>query len=265
MKPLERLFEREGLPCRRLPAALAEAYGGDFDIGRPAVYANFVSSVDGVVALPGAGDSGPRVSGGDEPDRFIMGLLRATAEAVVIGAGTFRQAAGALWRPGAACPQAAEPYAELRRMLGLRPDPLLVVVTGSGNLDLAQPALRDCLILTTPEGGDRLGGNLPAGARVTVVGAQPFTGRALVEHLHGEGLRTLLVEGGPTLAGLFLAEGLLDAFFLTTSPRLFGRFPGDGRKALVDGVDLGGRPMELASLRRHESHLYLRYGFKFDS
>jgi len=29
----------------------------------------------------------------------------------------------------------------------------------------------------------------------------------------------------------------------------------------VEGLDLGGRPMELASLRRHESHLYLRYTF----
>jgi len=94
MKPLGSLFEREGLPSCGLPAALAAAYGGDFGLARPEFYANFVASVDGVVALPGGCDSGQRVSGGDEPDRFIMGLLRASADAVMIGVGTFRLAAG---------------------------------------------------------------------------------------------------------------------------------------------------------------------------
>jgi hypothetical protein len=67
----------------------------------------------------GGVDSGQRISGGDEPDRFIMGLLRASADAVMIGAGTFHLAAGGLWHPETVCPQAAESFAELRRMLGL--------------------------------------------------------------------------------------------------------------------------------------------------
>ncbi|MGA2081401.1 MAG: dihydrofolate reductase family protein [Holophaga sp.] len=261
MKPLGSLFEREGLPSCGLPAALAAAYGGDFGLARPEFYANFVASVDGVVALPGGCDSGQRVSGGDEPDRFIMGLLRASADAVMIGVGTFRLAAGDLWHPETAYPPATESFAELRRMLGLRPHPVLVVVTGSGHLDTSQQALRDCLILTTPQGEYRLRGTLPEGARVAVVGAEPFTGRSLLDYLHTQGLQTILVEGGPTLVGPLLAEGLIDELFLTTSPLLFGRYPGDGRKSLVEGLDLGGRPMELASLRRHESHLYLRYTF----
>jgi len=57
MKTLERLFEREGLPLFGLPAALAATYGGDFGLSRPELYANFVSSVDGVVTLAGAGES----------------------------------------------------------------------------------------------------------------------------------------------------------------------------------------------------------------
>lgn len=100
MKSLERVFEREGLPSCGLPAALAEAYGGDFGIGRPRVYANFVSSVDGVVAFPAGGESGQRVSGGDKPDRFIMGLLRATADAVMIGSGTHHLALAFRALPG---------------------------------------------------------------------------------------------------------------------------------------------------------------------
>ena len=53
MKPIEPLFERDGLPRFGLPAALATSYGGDFGLARPTLYANFVCAVDGVVALPG--------------------------------------------------------------------------------------------------------------------------------------------------------------------------------------------------------------------
>ena len=260
MKPIEPLFERDGLPRVGLPADLAKSYGGDFGVARPALYANFVASADGVVALPGVGESGGVVSGNSEPDRFVMGLLRAVADAVLIGAGTFRAGAGERWHPETAFPAARESFIELRRQLSLRPLPLLVVVTASGNIDLAQPALCDCLVVTTAQGEARLRGKLPSGARIAVLGEQPFTCRALIDLLHAYGLQVVLTEGGPSLVGQLLAEGLLDELYVTTSPRLFGRKPGDGRKSLVEGVDLGGRSLDLLSLRRHESYLFLRYG-----
>jgi riboflavin biosynthesis pyrimidine reductase len=73
------------------------------------------------------------------------------------------------------------------------------------------------------------------------------------------GYARILTEGGPSIVGELAAEGLLDELFLTTSPTLFGRFPDDGRKALTDGADLGGVPLELLSLRRHGSHVFSRY------
>lgn len=258
MKPLERLFERDGLPLFGLPVALAETYGGDFGLSRPRLYANFVSSADGVVALPGGGDSGRVVSGDNEPDRFIMGLLRASADAVLIGAGTFRKGDGDCF-PETIYPAAGERFAELRKQLGLRPHPLLVVVTASGNVDPAQAALRDCLVVTTPHGETRLRGTLPSGTRIAVLGAQRIDGRSLLDLLHAQGLQVVLTEGGPSLVGQLLEEGLIDELFLTSSPRLFGRWSDDGRKSLVEGVDLGGRSLELLSVRRHESHLYSRY------
>lgn len=259
MKPLERLFERDGLPGFDLPAGLAALYGGDFGFARPRVYANFVSSLDGVVALAGAGESGQRVSGGSEPDRFLMGLLRATADAVLIGAGTFRKIARALWHAEDIYPPAAELFAELRAQLGLRRHPLLVVVTASGEIDPQQPALRDALIVTTPAGEARLRGTLPPGARVVAPDAARVSPRVLLDLLHADGLQAILTEGGPSVLGELLEAGLVDELFLTTAPRLFGRAPGDGRKSLVDGVDLGGQPLGLASVRRHESYLFLRY------
>jgi riboflavin biosynthesis pyrimidine reductase len=56
-------------------------------------------------------------------------------------------------------------------------------------------------------------------------------------------------------------QALVDELFLTSSPALFGRFPNDDRKSLTDGLDLGGARLELDSVRRHGSHLFLRYTF----
>ena len=265
MKPIERMFERDGLPRFALPAALAKSYGGDFGLARPLLYANFVCSADGVVALPGPGESGGVVSGNSEPDRFVMGLLRAVADAVLIGAGTFRAGTGDLWHPESAFPAAREQFVELREQLGLRPHPLLVVVTASGNIDEAQPALRDCLVVTTAQGEARLRAKLPIGTKlpgdlsIAVLDAQRFECHALLGLLHDRRLRVILTEGGPSLVGQLLDAGLLDELFITMSPRLFGRRPSDGRKSLVEGVDLGGLALELLSLRRHDSHLFLRY------
>ncbi len=259
MNPIERLFERDGLPRFGLPADLTASYGGDFGLCRPALYANFVASADGVVALPGAFESGGVVSGNSEPDRFVMGLLRAVADAVLIGAGTFRAGAGGLWHPEAAFPAAQDHFVELRRQLGLRPRPLLVVVTASGHVDPAQPALADCLIVTTSQGEARLRGKLPSGARIAVLDAQPFPCRPLLGLLRDQGLQVVLTEGGPSLVSQLIDAGLLDELFLTTSPRLFGRQSGDGRKSLIEGFDLAGRSLHLLSVRRHESHLFLRY------
>ena len=259
MTPLERLFEREGLPRFGLPAALAALYGGDFGLARPRLFANFVASVDGVVALPGPGESGAVVSGGSEADRFVMGLLRATADAVLIGAGTFRKADGDLWHPEAIYPAAGALFADLRQRLGLRRQPPLVVLTSSGAIDIAQPALADALIVTSPAGAARLHGTLPAGAQLREIEGQPIGGRAIVDLLRAEGFARILIEGGPSLFGELLSDGLIDEVFVTTSPRLFGRFTDDQRKSLVAGRDLAGRALDLASVHRHGSHLFLRY------
>jgi len=259
MTPIERIFEREGLPLVKLPPALAASYGGDLGIASRGICANFVASVDGVVSLgPQVGESGSLISGHSEPDHLVMALLRARADAVLIGAGTFRKGGGR-WRAADVYPSASGQFAELRHQLGLRVDPLLVVVTASGNIDVSQPALRDSLIVTTRQAEARLRETLPVGARLVVLDDAPISGRALKEVLDAENLHLVLTEGGPSLVSRLLDEGLVDELFLTISPRLFGRQPDDGRKPLVDGVDLAGRPLDLVGLRRHESHLFLRY------
>jgi riboflavin biosynthesis pyrimidine reductase len=71
----------------------------------------------------------------------------------------------------------------------------------------------------------------------------------------------VLSEGGPTLFTSFLAAGLVDDLFLTVSPLIAGR-SGVRRLSLADGAELLPNVRvagDLVSIRRHESHLFLRY------
>jgi len=253
------LFEREGLPRFDLPEPLLAAYGGGLGFERPRLFANFVASLDGVVALPGGGDSGQVVSGKSDADRFVMGMLRACADAVIVGAGTFRRSPGHLWHPEAIYPKGAAWFAEARRRLGLAAHPKLVLVTASGAIDAGAPAMRDAVIVTGRDGERQLRSSLPEGAELAVLGTEGVEPAALVAMLRGRGLQLLLTEGGPSFFAELLAAGLVDELFLTSSPKVFGRFGNDGRKSLADGRDLGGVALELAGVRRHGSHLFLRY------
>jgi riboflavin biosynthesis pyrimidine reductase len=260
MPPIDCLFEQPELPSIGLPAPLAAAYGGDIGFSSPRVIANFVTSVDGVAALPIAAESGGVISGHDQADRFVMGLLRACASAVVIGAGTFRKTPDALWTAEAIYPDAAPAFAELRRKLGLPPLPLFVLVSASGAIDGDRPALRErALVATTRAGEARVRASGSTNARVMVFEGDGVSVTALVAALRAEGAGLILCEGGPSLAGQLVREGLLDELFLTSSPKLLGREPGDARKSLVQAA-LGEVPLALLSARRHGSHLFLRYG-----
>ncbi len=119
---LTMLYEQAGVPVWGLPQELADIYGGDLGFPRRCVYANFVASVDGVTALgPEYPSSGSEISRGEPADRFVMGLLRACADVVLIGAGTLRATPDHRWTPSYVCPEAADGYAALRRSLSQRP------------------------------------------------------------------------------------------------------------------------------------------------
>ncbi len=257
----------EGLPAYGLPDRLRNSYGGPIGFPSPRLYANFVSSLDGVVAFDAEPSSGPIISGYSEADRFVMGLLRACADAVLVGAGTLRADPRHLWTADHIYPKAATEYAELRRRLGRSTHPRLVVVSAGGGLDPRHPALQaGALILTTAAGASRLEGRLPGVSRVVSVGSgAALDAGSLVEATRAEGHRTILCEGGPHLiAGLF-ADGHVDELFLTLSPVLAGRKEGAHRLGLVEGATLlpaDGRWGTLLSLRRHDSHLFLRYGIR---
>jgi riboflavin biosynthesis pyrimidine reductase len=264
LPPLELLFEPDGLVAFDLPPALAAVYPGTLGFDPPRLFANFVSTLDGVVAIPSIPNSNKLVAAGSSSDRLVMGLLRACADAIVIGSGTLAAAPSSLWTAEQAFPAAAGDFAELRRRLGLDPSPRIVVLSASGLIDPAHPVFAaGALVFTTDEGAARLAGQLPEATTTVALGAGPLLDPAEWWPLLRErGHRLVLSEGGPHVLGSLLEARVVDELFLTLSPLVAGRIAADPRLALVEGVDLtadGPVDMRLLGVRRDVEHLFLRY------
>ena len=260
-----------------MPAELERRYGGRLTIplhvDRPTVVANFVSTLDGIVAL-GGGDlsGGGLISGFHEPDRFVMGLLRSLADVVVVGSGTVRGSTDHRWTPAYIHPPSADAFAAWRDAMGLAPQPTTIVVTGSGDLPAGHGGLTDpaipVVVATTEDGAARLRhGGLAEHVRVAPVGRGRTVGAAEVVALgRALGARLILTEGGPHVMGELVRADRLDELFLTIAPQLVGR-GGGGRLGLVEGLALppnAARWHDLASVRRSTDHLFLRYRRRAD-
>src|SRR5215212_1845399 len=186
LSPLHDLFDATTVDDLPLPHALESLYGRPWlprHRARPHVIGNFVTSLDGVVSLGIHGKGGGEISGFNPHDRMVMGLLRAAADVVVIGAGTLRaSSADHVWSADYIYPPLADAYRELRTALGKTEPPLNVVVTGGGDIDLERRLFRSSavpsLIVTTAGGARRLDvrdGDLPPSTRVEVAaGAAPI-------------------------------------------------------------------------------------------
>jgi riboflavin biosynthesis pyrimidine reductase len=260
------LAEAEDLPRWDVPEALAALYGGAIGLDEPCVVANFVESLDGVVAVPRLPRSHAVIGDESEADRFILALVRACADAVMVGSGTLLASPKGTWRVDRAYPEAAEALLELRVRRGRSEQPLVVIVTTGASLDPEHPVLESgALVLTTERAAPRLRESVPAASEVLGVndGDTVDLVRALAL-LRDRGCPVVLTEAGPTMFGSLVASQLVDELFLTVSPVLAGR-AATARLGLVEGVELvpqtrvAGR---LRSVRAHGSHLFLRYGLR---
>lgn len=232
------------------------------------MYSNFISSLDGAVTLGEGTSAGSVISGKNPADRFLMALLRACADAVLVGAGTLHATPGHLWTPAHVYPQQAESFAGLRRSLGRSPDPTLVLVTGRGEVEASHVAVqRGALVFTTRSGAKNLEGRLPATCQVVAMGeGREVDMSAVLDELRNLGLGVVLTEGGPHVMGELIDKQLLDEVFLTISPGIAGRDK-EARLGMVEGVELlpnRGVWSRLLSARRHGDFLFLRYGLKAD-
>ena len=263
-----------------LPPALRELYDGDLHMptssgARPFVIANFVSTLDGVASYETKGKSGgSTISGSDPADRFIMGLLRASADAIIVGARTLNDVgANGLWTPEYVYPDAKRLFAEYRVDAMHKPQyPFLVIVSGSGQLELDRaifrtPAMRT-VVITTSAGSDELtrrGVATQGSAEVHVLNSSGggIAPQAILQLLQSEfGIETLLHEGGPTLFGQFLAADAVDELFLTLSPQIAGRAGDVTRPGVVQGLEFApdaAPRFRMVSVKQQAAYLYLRY------
>ncbi|MFI0987271.1 bifunctional diaminohydroxyphosphoribosylaminopyrimidine deaminase/5-amino-6-(5-phosphoribosylamino)uracil reductase RibD [Streptomyces exfoliatus] len=172
--------------------------------GRPFVRWKYAATLDGRIA---AADGTSRWITSAE-SRADVHRLRAEADAVVVGSGTAR---------------ADDPHLAVRGM-DEAVQPLRVVVDteatavkpGARILDDAAPTL----IAVAEEAETALPDvvRLPRAERGLSV-------PALLEALHARGVRSVLLEGGPTLAGAFVAAGAVDQVVGYLAPVLLGAGP----------------------------------------
>lgn len=214
---------------------------------RPYVLVNFIASADGRSAFQG------RSGGlGDEGDRAMFHGLRERVDAVLVGTrtATVEGYGRILGRPE---------RRQRRAAAGRAPEPLACLVSRSGSLPVngplfAEPEAR--ILLFCSEEPDLDG----ARAQIEVIeldqGQLTLT-TALRRMRSDYGVEMLLCEGGPTMFGSLLDEGLVDELFLTVAPKLTG---GGTAPTITSGSELI-EPLELELiwvLERADS-LYLRY------
>ena len=219
-----------------------------------------------MVAIPDRPHSNKVISDGSKADRFVMGLLRACAAAVLVGAGTMRPRPAPVDRRAGATHRPPRPTRRYAVDSATRRDPEIAIVTTSGSIDLAHPVLEQgAPVLTTNHGAAALGSRLPGASQaIALPGHNAVDLRAAVGLLHERGHNLILSEGGRGCSAHCLSAELVDEMFLTISPLLAGRSSG-ARQSLIEGAELlpaHGSRSRLLGARSHHDHLFLRYGLR---
>lgn len=194
----------------------------------PRVAVNMAMTADGKIAT-----ANRRISSfGSQQDLAHLYQLRATADAIVCGAGTLT-AEGARLDPGPAR------YQQQRRRSGRPPWALRVAVSGSGSIPPDAPIFRDAAwpVLVWCAAGaaaDRLD-RLTRVAREVWIGGEPTVDLrgALVWLRRERAVERVLVEGGARLNEALFRAGLVDELHVTLCPYLFG---GEVAPTLADGA-----------------------------
>jgi diaminohydroxyphosphoribosylaminopyrimidine deaminase / 5-amino-6-(5-phosphoribosylamino)uracil reductase len=123
------------------------------------------------------------------------------------------------------------------------------VAVGMGTARADEPRLdaRDVDAVSQPRRLVFGQGPLPDGSDLELL-AGPLDGE--LARLAGEEVQSLLLEGGPTLAGAFLRAGLIDKLLLFVAPKLVGGddapslFAGPGARSLADAIPAGELEVE---------------------
>ncbi|MFN2309636.1 MAG: RibD family protein [Gammaproteobacteria bacterium] len=222
---------------------------------QPRVYANFVTSLDGRIALPrpGQSSSGVPPAIGNTRDWRLYQELAAQADLLITSARYFRQFA--LGEAQDRLPVGpGERFSDLRQWrldqgLSAQPD----VAVFSASLEIPTTALHTYaerrLHVLTGAGADpaRVAALRAAGVEVHFAGTGTrVEGAPAIATLHGLGYRHIYVIAGPTVLHTLVRAGVLQRLYLTLAHRLLG---GEDFDTLTWGAELHPAPsLSLRSL-----------------
>jgi len=227
----------------------------------PFVYCNFLSSLDGRIALSGPdGDKSwvPREIA-NPADWRLYQELAAEADVLITSARYFRQFAED--RAQDLLPVGPEDaYADLhewRKRHGMSPQPAIAIISASLDIPLrALKAYRDRSIhIFTGRAADakRVEALQEFGYQVIFAGeGERVDGRQLVDALGNLGFRSIYSIAGPAVFHTLLKADVVNDLFLTTSHRILA---GEGFHTLIRGPELNpAASFRLQSLYYDTSH-----------
>jgi len=203
------------------------------------IYANYIASLDGRIALPDLhGEQGVPASLANPRDWRLYQELAAQSDIMLTSARYFRQLAKGnaqdLLPVGA-----GEAYADLRdwrRAQGLQAQPDVAIVSASLNIPqaaLAKVQDRRILLLTTAAADTEKIAKLEGlGVQVIIAGERRVEGALLKQALIANAYRSAYMIAGAALHATLVQAEVLDYLFLTTRHMLLG---GDDFRTIMQG------------------------------
>ncbi|MCB0063412.1 MAG: dihydrofolate reductase family protein [Caldilineaceae bacterium] len=266
-------------PSASLPESFQKIYGSDWVVpvvaGRPYIYSNFAQSRDGRISFADAGiATGGDVTGFNAHDRWLMGLLRTRADAILMGDVTVTMEAEAVYCAESVSPKDAASFTALRKAEARSALPTLVILSLSGKIDWRLPCFQDArlnvLLATTASGAASVSDcGCAASVEVLALGEDSVDLHRLVTLLYETyDVHNLLCEGGSRVFANLLDAHLIDEEFVTLCPTFIGRTPTRHRPSYTEGVAWTpatapySKPL---SLRRAGDMLYMRTQVQYKS
>jgi len=223
---------------------------------RPFVYINMAMTADGKIATANQAVS----SFGSSQDFEHLLELRATADAVMTGAGTLKA------QPDITLGSGPARFRRMRKEHGLVDAPVRIIVSGSGKIDPKAKMFSSkdgpIIILTTERMPKTRYQRLEQSSEsVYVCGKNEVDFPSALNWLRSEwDVKRLLCEGGGQLNGSLLATGLVDEIHLTICPQIFGgrNAPTITDRSLADRL-IDAKQFKLKSMQRKNDEIFLVY------
>jgi len=230
-------------------------------MNRPRILVNFASSIDGKISTVPSERRPSFTMSRHHEDHRRMRSIRATADAILIGAGNLRADDPDL---------AVSPDERERRRKDGEREPYRIVVTTRGegvtpDRKMFDPSLGGpSVVVHSAAMPASLRARLGDVARLVCMGEHDVaTGEMLEWCVRELGVRSLLCEGGGILCARLFAARAVDELYVTLVPRVLG---GRDAPTLAEGAGFGPDEIPDATLGQIErvgDELYLRYDFRW--